>query len=113
MGCSTSIDVYDVASIKTHRSEFEALQLRKEEISRLYEVFRKADADNSGAIVLLELLNYFDIERTAFSERVFSMFDENKSGAIDFKEFVLALWNYCTLSRATLGKLVHNDFGIK
>lgn len=43
-----------------------------------------------------------DIERTKFSMRVFSIFDEDSSGEIDFREFVLALWNYCTLGRATL-----------
>jgi Ca2+-binding EF-hand superfamily protein len=26
----------------------------------------------------------------------------NRSGKIDFREFVLSLWNYCTLGNATL-----------
>lgn len=30
------------------------------------------------------------------------MFDEDNSGEIDFREFVVALWNYCTLGKATL-----------
>jgi Ca2+-binding EF-hand superfamily protein len=37
-----------------------------------------------------------------FCERVFTLFDEDESGQIDFREFVVAMWNYCTLSRSSL-----------
>lgn len=33
---------------------------------------------------------------------MFALFDEDGSGQISFFEFVLTLWNYCTLSKATL-----------
>ena len=43
-----------------------------------------------------------DLERTSFSQAIFQLMDEDRSGQIDFREFVIALWNYCTLSKATL-----------
>jgi Ca2+-binding EF-hand superfamily protein len=49
-------------------------------------------------------LTFFDLERNKFTERVFGIFDEDGSGCVDFKEFVVALWNYCTLTHSTLGK---------
>jgi serine/threonine-protein phosphatase 2B regulatory subunit len=83
--------------------QFSAMQLSKGEIRTLYRVFRKVDMDGSGNIALPELLAHIDLERTKFTERIFSIFDEDGSGEIDFREFVLSLWNYCTLTKATLG----------
>lgn len=59
--------------------------------------------DGGGTIDLLELLTVIDVERTPFTERIFQIFDDDNSGKIDFGEFVLSLWNYCTLSKVTLG----------
>lgn len=103
MGCCHFIDAYTMnPKLEEHRSQFEALQLTETEVTRLYKIFKKVDVDGSGSIELIELLVHIDVERTKFSERIFSIFDEDASGEIDFREFVLALWNYCTLSRATL-----------
>lgn len=100
--CSSD-DIYDNPEVKPFKHEFEALQLRRKEIRKLYELFKRVDIDNSGSIGLNELLNHMDVDKTAFTERVFSIFDEDGSGSVDFREFVLALWNYCTLGNTTLG----------
>eukprot|EP01039_Chlorochromonas_danica_P008556 gene8556-9429_t len=81
---------------------FDALQLRRSEVRRLYRLFAKVDVDHSGSISLRELMNHLEMGATVFRDRVFSIFDEDSSGQIDFREFVLSLWNYCTLSKATL-----------
>ena len=36
--------------------------------------------------------------------RAFSLFDEDKSGELDFREFVISLWNYCTFDKNDLVK---------
>lgn len=104
--CSSYYDVYELENVRPYRKQFEALQLSAREVGKLYKIFKKVDVDGSGSIALSELLAHIDVERTVFSQRVFSIFDEDGSGEIDFREFVLALWNYCTLSRATLGEFV-------
>jgi len=48
---------------------------------------------------MAELLAFLDLEKTRFTKRIFSIFDEDGSGLIDFREFVLSLWNYCTLTK--------------
>ncbi len=103
-GCSSGSDIYEneLASKPAWRKQFEKLELSPNEVSQLYRIFLKVDDDRSGSIGLVELLTLMDVERTSFTMRVFSIFDADKSGKIDFREFVLALWNYCTLSSATL-----------
>lgn len=51
-----------------------------------------------------QLLMFLDVERTRFTKRIFSIFDDDKSGEIDFREFVLSIWNYCTLGKTSLSK---------
>ena len=102
--CFSYYDIYDNEQLEGWREQFETLKLKKKEIGKLFSVFNQIDVDKSGTIGLAELLALMDVERTAFSSRVFSIFDEDGSGEIDFREFVLSLWNYCTLSPATLGE---------
>ena len=84
------------------KNQFESLGMLEVDIGRLYKIFLKVDTDRGGKINLLELLMFLDIERTSFNKRVFSIFDSDGSGSIDFCEFVLSLWNYCTLDSSTL-----------
>lgn len=58
--------------------------------------------DGSGNIEIAEMLAFLDVDRTKFSKRLFSIFDDDASGEIDFKEFVLSCWNYCSLCKSSL-----------
>ena len=71
-------------------------------MARLHEQFLKIDKDGSGTIELWEMLDHLDLKRNRFAKRVFAIFDVDGSNEIDFKEFVVALWQYCTLGRAQL-----------
>lgn len=102
--CSAGNTVYEDASIAPLKAQFEALCLRPTDVQHFLKTFHAIDMDGSGSIGLSELLNHLDLERNRFTKRIFSIFDEDKSGQIDFREFVFSFWNYCTLSQATLGE---------
>jgi Ca2+-binding EF-hand superfamily protein len=106
MGCgSSAFDAFMHNEQSTEMmDQFTAMQLRKSDVQKLFDVFSTVDVDGSGTIGIAELLTFLDLDRTQFTEKVFSIFDDNKSGDIDFKEFVMSLWNYCTLTKITLGK---------
>lgn len=94
---------YREPQLAQFRPLFEAFQLSSRDIRRLYEVFCTLDVDESGLVSTKELFGYLDAkESTKFCDRVFTLFDEDQSGQIDFREFVVALWNYCTLSHSSL-----------
>ncbi|CAM9668301.1 unnamed protein product, partial [Ectocarpus fasciculatus] len=82
--------------------EFRSLALSEKSVEKFWQIYKKIDMDGSGTIEIKEMLVHFDIDRTKFTKRVFSIFDEDNSGEIDLREFILALWNYCTLGKATL-----------
>jgi hypothetical protein len=103
--CASAFDrAFNTEQFQEWMRQFSAMQLSKREIRKLWYIFKKIDVDGSGNIGLAELLTHIDLERTRFTEKIFSIFDEDGSGEIDFREFVLSLWNYCTLTKATLGE---------
>jgi Ca2+-binding EF-hand superfamily protein len=61
------------------------------DIGKLFGLFCIIDGDSSGSIEIIELLMFLDVERTRFTKRIFSMFDDDASGCIDFREFVLSI----------------------
>ena len=42
------------------------------------------------------------IDTTRFTKRAFALIDEDGDGQVDFFEFVVAIWNYCTLDWESL-----------
>ena len=84
------------------KKDFDRLMLTEADIGRLYKAFVRVDLDMSGEVATWELLEHLKVERTKFTKRIFRIFDEDDSGQIDFKEFVVALWNYCTLGKPAL-----------
>jgi len=52
---------------------------------------------NSHKISILDFLMSLDIERTEFNVQAFTVLDKDKDRSIDFYEFIVGLWNLCTL----------------
>jgi hypothetical protein len=85
---------------------FKAMKLKHPEVTAMFAIYNKVDADRSGSIDVVELLTLLDIERTAFTERIFAAFDKDHTGKIDFYEFVVSLWKFCTLGNGSLSKFL-------
>ncbi len=92
------------AAVRPLRSTFESLGLTEDDVARLHEQFVIIDKDGSGAIELWELLDYLDLQRNRFAKRVFAIFDADGSNQIDFKEFVVALWQSVRGVRGTASR---------
>lgn len=83
---------------------FKAMKLTRGEVIQMLEIYNKVDCDGSGNIDVVELLTLLDIERTAFTERIFSAFDKDHTGQIDFYEFTVSVWKFCTLGEGSISK---------
>lgn len=69
---------------------------------KLYKIYKKCDLTKDGSMSDVELMMILDMERTPFTERIFRVFDTDGSGQLDFREFVLATWNYCSMDQSIL-----------
>ena len=78
-----------------------------EDINILYTAFCRIDANNSGTITAGELLEYFRMNDNYFSRFIFTMFDEDQSGLINFLEFVVSVWNFLTANTKHLGAIMY------
>ena len=67
-------------------------------------MFKTVDIDNSDIITMLALCSVMNIDNTPFNKRVFKNFKTDRSDHISFKEFTISLWNFCTLTKTTLGR---------
>lgn len=104
MGSCNSISGNDLP--QTWLELFRSLSLSQSNVDNLLAKFRKVEADDSGSVDTVKLLKSLDIEPTRFAGQIFTVFDSDGSGKVDFREFVVALWNYCTVNPASLDNFV-------
>ena len=98
MGNSKSSSVYpNGPNVAKWRRILDVIGLSRNEVYLLFQTYSSIDVDDSNSINVHELMARLGLENSQFMTRVFSLFDINKSGGIDFGEFVVSLWNYCTM----------------
>lgn len=100
MGCTQSLTLRKFFLSRPQylefRTSFKALKLTADNLLTLALEFERMDTDGSGEISVKEFFRYLDTKRTPFAKRCFCLFDYDDSGELDFREFVISLWNYCT-----------------
>ncbi|KAJ1433788.1 hypothetical protein B484DRAFT_7812 [Ochromonadaceae sp. CCMP2298] len=111
MGCSWSKELKEVfksQSFLALEEEFQAMGLEKGDVQKLFAVFCRIAGNpvwgQEQRISLTSMLSFVMLEESAFTERVFSIF----MMGVDFKQFVYAVWNFCTLT--TLEELARFTF---
>lgn len=89
--------------LRQSRKTFLMLGVKDREIGKLYKVFRSIDIDDSKSISIAEVLVHLHVEKTFFNKRVFGLLDTDASGALTFEEFMVGLWNYCSVENQHFG----------
>ncbi len=82
-----SIPGQDTLSYKSLKRLF----LEDSEINLFFKAYCEIDADNSGSIRDDEFRAYFRMEKTPFNQKLFSMFDSDGSGYLNFFEFTCSV----------------------
>lgn len=84
MGCTLSSRVrteeYFQAFLAFERQRvFDEIGLSDVDVNKLYKVFQKLDIDRSGSVELSELIVMLGIDDSAYTRRVFQLFDSDGS----------------------------------
>lgn len=103
MGLQVSLDEKKVP--KEWQAMFKTMKFSRGEVKKLHDIFDKLDTKQKGGIDIVEWLTFLDLERNTFTERIFRTFDKDGNRVLDFYEFVVSLWKFCTLGEGSISKL--------
>lgn len=56
---------------------------------------------------------YYALKPTKFSDRVFTFLDKDASGKLDFREYCLGIWNYCTYDVRQMARVAFSFFDVE
>ena len=70
------------------------------------------DEDGGGEIEVEEFHDFYNLEPTAFSKRIFAEFDLDESGGLSYAEFIAAIWNYCSSTSDDLLKFAFDMYDL-
>lgn len=73
-----------------------SINLKPSEAKYFLNLFYTIDLDKGGTIDLSEFYSHFGVEKTPFTDRAFSVLDEDQSGELDFHEFLAGIWSLCS-----------------
>lgn len=82
---------------------FHALRLNHDDAANLLEVF-KAISKIENVVSADQVLDYFELPRTEFFLKLFSTYYSFNTGGLEFKQFLVSVWDFCSLSSAYMGK---------
>jgi Ca2+-binding EF-hand superfamily protein len=116
MGCSNSSPLeFDASFNPSWKSQFAVLQLTPYDVTKLQKIFRNIEdkydrvsnviiEKEAGTVRIDSFLDFIDLktENTKFAQRIMSMFDIRRNGDMNFRDFVVSVWNYCTTGHNTL-----------
>ena len=83
---------------------FHAFGLKYQEVCDIFDIYLDLDVDGTGGVDVNEFMDYFGVDDSRqFAARLFTMVDLDGSGEVDFLEFTIVLWLFCTLTAETMG----------
>lgn len=99
---------YELSS--TAQRSAKAAGMGEKELKRLKQRFDQIDLDNSGEIDQGEFFDFVNDKMTEFTSGLFSAFDLDGNGLIDFDEWVMVCSAFCLYSKEEILEFTFNTF---
>lgn len=93
-------------SLEAYKSQFLAMGITQSKLTIFHQHFKTIDKSNRDVVTVLQMVEYFGFGKNEFIRKAFAVLAVTKGKtkeALDFRDFVITLWNYCTLG---------DDFGL-
>eukprot|EP01039_Chlorochromonas_danica_P001951 gene1951-2129_t len=84
--------------------------IKPETIKKAYKRFQATDKDKSGVIDYTEFCEILQVDPAPLCEKVFRLYDYDKTGQIDAREFLIAIANYTGASKEDKLKFAFMSF---
>jgi len=91
---------------------FKALGWNDDTVERFWSVFCKINQSSTGQVTISEFLTFFSLDRSKYVEKCFLYFDAAGGKSIDFLEFIVSVWNICTLKIDTLANFTFDLYDL-
>ena len=92
---------------------FMAVGWSRKTIEDFWTLFCRINKSRTGEITIFEFLNYFNLDRSEYVEKCFHYFDTTGGDTVDFLEFIVSVWNICTMKANTLTSFTFVSYSSK
>jgi hypothetical protein len=82
-----------------------ATKLKKPFIGTIRKIFDSIDEKKKGRIRIEQIEDFLETPKLPYVRKVLGLFNHDNSGVLDFPEFLMMTWMYCTMDLFTLRKL--------
>mmetsp|Transcript_15450 Transcript_15450/g.23321 ORF Transcript_15450/g.23321 Transcript_15450/m.23321 type:complete len:462 (-) Transcript_15450:88-1473(-) len=97
-GCVCTSNVYEkYPELQQWRAPFEALSLTPKDVAAFYKKFKAIDEFGRGTINICDIFDYLPFGENTFLVKALTCYKDDDSKKIDFREFVMTIWSYCTI----------------
>jgi hypothetical protein len=84
------------------RFTLKPLNLSYSDFEKFFCVYCMLDPELKGYVRVEDVVKYLDIHSEKYMTKMLSQFDDDVKGRLDFVQFVLCIWSYCTEHHSSL-----------
>lgn len=102
--------------------EYQALGLKEQDLAVFEKCFNKFTAKKGGILTIDVLISVLELESSDVARRCFSIYDGahnahktmrmSTGGKLSLKQFVLVVWNFCSMTIKTCGCLLFEIYDV-